>query len=75
MTTRLTATELIHLVLDEGSFASWDVPPEPRAVSPQYAAELAAARQRTGLDEAVITGEGLLHGRRVAVVDCEFGIL
>ncbi len=75
MTTRLTATELIDLVLDDGSFASWDVPPPPRAVPAPYAAELAAARQRTGLDEAVITGEGLLHGRRVAVLACEFGFL
>lgn len=75
MTTRLTATELIDLVLDEGSFASWDVPPAPRAVSAEYAAELAAARRRTGLDEAVITGEGLLHGRRVALLACEFSFL
>ncbi|MGI8888404.1 MAG: carboxyl transferase domain-containing protein, partial [Nocardioidaceae bacterium] len=44
-------------------------------VAPQYAAELAAARRRTGLDESVIPGEGLLHGRPVAVVACEFGFL
>ena len=75
MTTRLTATELIDLVLDDGTFRCWDVPPPARTVSPQYAAELAAARRRTGLDESVITGEGLLHGRPVAVVACEFGFL
>ena len=33
------------------------------------------ARARTGLDEAVVTGEGRVHGRRVAVVACEFGFL
>ncbi len=75
MTSRLTATELIALVLDEGSFLSWDVSPPWRARPPSYEAELAAARSRTGLDEAVVTGEGLLQGRRVAVVACEFGFL
>lgn len=75
MTTRLTATELIDLVLDDDTFRCWDVPPPARTVAPQYAAELAAARRRTGLDESVITGEGLLHGRPVAVVACEFGFL
>lgn len=73
--TRLSATELIDLVLDEASFEPWDVPPPTRVVDPHYAAELEAARRRTGLDEAVITGAGRLHGRRVALVACEFGFL
>jgi acyl-CoA carboxylase subunit beta len=72
---RLSATELIDLVVDRGSWTSWDVPvPEPQA-SASYAGELAAARERTGLDEAVVTGEGRLRGRRVAVLACEFGFL
>ena len=75
MRTRLSATELIELVLDDASFESWDVPPPPRVVSPQYGAELDAARRRTGLDEAVVTGAGRLHGRRVALVACEFEFL
>jgi acetyl-CoA carboxylase carboxyl transferase subunit beta len=44
-------------------------------VSRGYDDALTAAQQRTGLDEAVITGEGLMRGRRVAVVACEFGFL
>jgi acetyl-CoA carboxylase beta subunit len=72
---RLTAVELLDLVLDEGSFHSWDQPVVDVPAGASYAAELAAARERTGLDEAVISGEGLLHGRRVAVVACEFGFL
>ncbi|MGZ4442522.1 MAG: carboxyl transferase domain-containing protein, partial [Nocardioidaceae bacterium] len=72
---RLTATELIDLVLDDGSFVSWDTPPERGEVSEEYAAELAAAQEKTGLDESVVTGEGLMHGRRVVVVACEFGFL
>ena len=72
---RLSAPALIDLVLDEGSFVSWDVPPVRGPVSEEYAAELAAATERTGLDESVLTGEGLMRGRRVAVVACEFGFL
>ena len=72
---RLSATELIDLVLDEGSWRSWDTPPEYGPLSESYAAELAAAREKTGLDEAVLTGEGLMRGRRVAVMACEFRFL
>jgi acetyl-CoA carboxylase carboxyl transferase beta subunit len=72
---RLSATALIDLVLDEGSFLSWDTPPARRQMSEAYAAELEAAREQTGLDEAVITGEGLMRGRRVAVVAGEFRFL
>ncbi len=71
----LSAAELTDLVLDAGSFRSWDVPVEQGPVSEQYAAQLAAARDKTGLDESVLTGEGLMRGRRVAVVACEFGFL
>ena len=73
--TRLSATELIDLVLDEGSWSSWDTPPQRGPVSPEYAAELASAQEKTGLDESVVTGEGLMRGRRVAVVACEFRFL
>ena len=72
---RLSATELIDLVLDEGSWSSWDTPPERGPLSEEYAAELAAAQEKTGLDESVVTGEGLMRGRRVAVVACEFRFL
>lgn len=72
---RLSATELIDLVLDAGSWSSWDTPPERGPVSEAYAAELAAAQEKTGLDESVVTGEGLMRGRRVAVVACEFRFL
>lgn len=75
MSDRLSATELIDLVLDEGSWTSWDTPPVRGPISAAYAAELRAAEERTGLDESVLTGEGLMHGRRVAVVACEFGFL
>jgi acetyl-CoA carboxylase carboxyl transferase subunit beta len=75
MTHRLTARELIDLVLDDGSWRSWDTPPERGDVAPAYAAELAAAEQRAGVDESVLTGEGTMRGRRIGVLVCEFGFL
>jgi acetyl-CoA carboxylase carboxyl transferase beta subunit len=73
---RLTALELADLVLEAGSFSRWDAPAEqPEPVAPTYAEELAAARDKTGLDEAVLTGEGTIRGRRVVVLACEFRFL
>jgi acetyl-CoA carboxylase beta subunit len=71
----LDARALRDLVLDPGSWRSWDVPIEVGDVPGSYAAELALAAERTGQDEAVTTGEGLLRGRRVAVLAGEFGFL
>src|SRR6476469_2374512 len=44
-------------------------------MSDEYRSELAAAEAATGLDESVITGEGRVFGRRVAVVVCAFDFL
>ncbi len=70
------ADELLAAVLDPDSFVSWDGP--PLAVAPAgsaYAAELRAAGERAGTDESVVTGEGRIHGHRVAVVVGEFRFL
>ncbi|HET7387472.1 MAG TPA: carboxyl transferase domain-containing protein [Nocardioidaceae bacterium] len=75
MSERLSARELIDLVLDDGSFVSWDSPPQRGTVDEAYADQLARAQERSGVDEAVITGEGRMRGRRVALVACEFGFL
>lgn len=75
MATRPSAIELIDLVLDEGSWESWDVTPEYGSISDSYRDDLAAAREKSGVDEAVITGAGLMRGRRVAVVASEFRFL
>lgn len=73
---RLAVADLIVQVLDEGSWVPWDAPPvDIGPISPKYAGELDAARRRTGLDESVVTGQGCIHGRPVAVVACEFGFL
>lgn len=75
---RVGARELLRRVLDGGAWTSWDEPaaagtgPAPGS---GYGAELAAARERSGCDEAVLTGEGRLRGRRVAFVVSEFRFL
>jgi acetyl-CoA carboxylase beta subunit/acetyl-CoA carboxylase alpha subunit len=76
MTKRLSAHELIALVLDEGTFVSWDhALADPVGASPQYLTELNDARVKSGVDEAILTGEGLIKGRKVAIVVGEFGFL
>lgn len=75
MSTRLGARALIELVLDAGSWVSWDVPPDHSGRSEKYLGELAAAEAKSGVDESVITGEGLMRGRRVAVLVGEFAFL
>ncbi|MCW2816962.1 MAG: carboxyl transferase [Nocardioides sp.] len=71
------ARDLIALVLDDGSWTSWDVPPDRSStpVSDDYAAELAAAAEKSGVDESVLTGEASLRGRRIAVIVGEFAFL
>ena len=73
--TRAPALEVLTTVLDPGSFRSWDEPVRQPELGEEYAAALRKARERSGVDEAVITGEGLLDGRRVAVVAGEFAFL
>jgi len=71
----LNAAELIETVLDAGSFKSWDRPVNDPDPSPGYRQELAKARDLSGVDESIVTGEGLIRGRRVAVIISEFKFL
>ena len=77
---RLGALDLVARVVDDATFTRWDAPAGPPmgvhgTPSAEYLRELADARERSGLDEAVVTGEARLGGRRVAIVVCEFGFL
>ncbi|WP_413798533.1 carboxyl transferase domain-containing protein [Streptomyces iranensis] len=72
---RPSARELIEAIVDPGSWHGWDEPVEITTDDPEYRADLERARERTGLDESVITGEGRIEGRRVALVACEFRFL
>ncbi|AXT86077.1 acetyl-CoA carboxyl transferase [Aeromicrobium sp. A1-2] len=71
----LTAHGLLDLVLDEGSFVSWDEPVDHSGLDPKYQQELVAAAERAGTDESVLTGRGLMRGRPVAVLVNEFRFL
>ncbi len=70
-----SARDLISLVLDADSWVSWDSPPDRTGVDEEYAATLAAAQEKSGADESVLTGEGRMKGRRVACLLGEFGFL
>jgi acyl-CoA carboxylase subunit beta len=72
---RISARQLRDTLLDPNSFVSWDDAPRPVPMSDEYRTEFAAAQEATGLDESVVTGEGTVSGRRVAVVACEFDFL
>jgi acyl-CoA carboxylase subunit beta len=72
---RIGTEQLRDAVLDEGSFVSWDTEPLAIPTSESYARELTQARASSGYDESVLTGEGRMFGRRVAVVVCEFDFL
>src|SRR5215212_3946139 len=71
---RLNARGLIELVLDHGTFTTWDTP-VAQVADPAYAEQLRQARVRSGADEAVLTGAGRLDGQDVAVLVGEFGFL
>ncbi|MDH3050994.1 carboxyl transferase domain-containing protein [Gordonia alkanivorans] len=77
---RLSAVDLRDMIVDDGSWESWDTAIVRPAVTSDgddraYADDLARARERSDSDESVITGRGLIGGRRAAIVLSEFGFL
>ena len=73
---RLGARDLLDAVLDPGSWQNWDTTPQQVAVpGSAYAQELVAAEAKAGTDESLITGQGTLQGRPVALVVSEFRFL
>ncbi|WP_031513528.1 acetyl-CoA carboxylase, carboxyltransferase subunit beta [Desulfofalx alkaliphila] len=73
---RVSAYERIDMTLDAGSFVEYDsqlVSGNPLQF-PGYPEKLEKAMQTTGLKEAVVTGEGTIHGYPVvlAVMDANF---
>lgn len=72
---RMSGRDFLDRILDPDSYRTWDQEPIEVATSASYRDELIAAAERSGTDESVATGEGLLRGRRVAVIVCEFRFL
>jgi acetyl-CoA carboxylase carboxyl transferase subunit beta len=74
---QLGAAERVRLLIDEGT---WEQrPPSVRSKDPlqfpDYAEKLKKAQQKTGLDEAVVTGTGLINGTRVALGITDFSFM
>ncbi|UJL45048.1 acetyl-CoA carboxylase carboxyltransferase subunit beta [Virgibacillus sp. NKC19-16] len=73
---QLTAWERIQYVCDEGTFQEWDkqlVTGNPLEF-PEYEEKIARDREKTGLNEGVITGKGMITGQAAAfgVMDASF---
>lgn len=59
---RLSSDERIELIVDEGTFEEWDtdLPDADPLGFPGYAEKIASYREKTGKQEAVRTGKGML---------------
>lgn len=70
---RMDAYSRIELVLDEGSFLEWDMGIENK--NPlnfqKYPEKVVSLQKRLELDEAVVTGEGTVHGQKLAIAVCD----
>ncbi|MGX7417651.1 acetyl-CoA carboxylase, carboxyltransferase subunit beta [Carnobacterium gallinarum] len=73
---RIGALERIQLTVDEGSFKEWDtgISNTNPMEFPDYEEKIATLQEKTGLDEAVITGEATINGQPhvIAVMDASF---
>lgn len=70
---RVHAYRRIEMLLDEGSFEEWDK--EMEFVNPLgfpgYEKKINAAKDKSELNEAVVTGEGSIHGLKTVIGVCD----
>ena len=75
-TFRISAKERLDLTVDEGSFQELftGIKTENPLNFPGYMEKLAATKEKTGLDEAVVTGVATIKGQRtaLAIMDSHF---
>lgn len=73
---KMTAQERVEIFVDEGSFVSMDdhLQSANPLQFPGYIEKVQLDVKKTGLNEAVLTGEALLHGQKVvvAIMDSHF---
>lgn len=73
---RMYASTRIAMMADEGTFEEWDtdIKETNPLGTPGYEDKLAKLRDKTGLDEAVVTGKCKVDGNEtaIAVMDCRF---
>ncbi len=70
---RVHAYRRIEMVVDEGTFEEWNKQMEfsNPLDFPGYEAKVKAAREKTKLNEAVVTGKCLIHGQPAAIGVCD----
>lgn len=70
---RIDARHRLEMILDEGSFQEWDE--DLQTTNPLefdgYMEKIKVLQKKTGLNEAIVTGEGLIHRQRLAVGVCD----
>jgi acyl-CoA carboxylase subunit beta len=77
---QISALDRIASLLDEDTFEEINsrlVSVDPLGFSDlqPYRARVQAAREKTGLSEAVITGRGMIHGHEIVLAVVDFGFL
>ena len=70
---RIHAYRRIEMLIDEGSFEEWnqEMPFSNPLDFPNYEKKVMAAREKTGLNEAIITGKGTIDGNPAVVGVCD----
>ena len=70
---RVHAYRRIEMIADEGSFEEWDkfMQVSNPLSFPGYEKKLAAAREKSQLNEAIVTGACTIHGQKTVVGVCD----
>ncbi|MGN0158848.1 MAG: acetyl-CoA carboxylase carboxyltransferase subunit alpha [Brotaphodocola sp.] len=70
---RIHAYRRIKLLLDEGTFQEWNAEMEfsNPLEFPGYEKKVQAAQEKTGLNEAIVTGKGCIYGQETAIGVCD----
>src|SRR6185295_1870724 len=76
----ISVPERIGLLIDVGSFKEWDADMEPQDLlgfhdTRSYRERLRTQQERTARKEALVTGEGTISGRRVALGVFDFSFM
>ncbi len=76
----ISVIERISLVVDVGTFKEWDTDMEaldPLSFQDQrsYKERLKAQQEKTGRKDALVTGEGQIHGQRAVICVFDFGFM
>lgn len=70
---RIHADQRMEMLVDEGTFEEWDrVMPDVNPLHfPDYEKKVADAREKTGMNEAILTGKGKICGQETVIGICD----